>query len=55
LGLRRAIQLPERTLREQQQTVNKFETFNRKMKPSNLGLEEEEDKIVQPQYRRKSA
>ncbi len=55
LGLRRATQLLERTLREEQQTLNKLETFSKKMKPSNLGLEEEEDEIVQPHYRRKSA
>ncbi len=55
LGLRRATQLLERTLREEQQTLNKLETFSNKLKPRNLGLKEEEDEIVQPNYRRKSA
>ncbi len=55
LGLRRARQMLERTLREEQQTLNKLEVLSKKMKPSNLGLEEEEDEIVQPNYRRKSA
>jgi ferritin-like metal-binding protein YciE len=55
LGLRRATQLLERTLREEQQTLNKLETLSNKLKPKNLGLEEEEDEIVQPGYRRKTA
>ncbi len=45
LGLRRGRQLLERTLKEEQQTLNKLETMSRKRKPGKLGLSMEEDKI----------
>jgi len=52
LGLRKAKQLLDRNLREEQQTLKKMETFGKKLKPENPGMEEEEDEMERPKSRR---
>jgi ferritin-like metal-binding protein YciE len=45
LGLRKAKQLLDRNLREEQQTLKKMETFGKRLKPENPGMEEEESEM----------
>jgi len=53
LGLRKAKQLLDRNLREEQQTLKKMEAFGKKLKPENPGMEEEEDEMERPKSRRR--
>ena len=55
LGLRKAKQLLDRNLREEQQTLKKMEAFGKKLKPENPGMEEEEDEMERPKSRRRRA
>ncbi len=42
MGHRKAMQLLNQNLREEQQTLKKMQAFGKKLKPENLGMEEEE-------------
>ena len=42
LGLNKAIKLLNQNLKEEQQTLKKMQAFQKKVKPENLGIEEEE-------------
>jgi ferritin-like metal-binding protein YciE len=44
LGFKKAVNLLNQNLKEEQQTLKKMETFSNKLKPSELGTEEEEEK-----------
>ena len=46
LGLRRAGQLLARTLKEEEQTLKKLQTLSRKIKPSETGMEGEEEEEI---------
>jgi ferritin-like metal-binding protein YciE len=43
MGHRKAAQLLNQNLREEEQTLKKMESFSKKLKPSELGMEEEEE------------
>jgi ferritin-like metal-binding protein YciE len=43
LGLRKPVTLLNQNLKEEQQTLKKMEAFSNKLKPSELGVEEEEE------------
>jgi len=53
LGLRRASQLLARTLKEEEQTLKKLQTLSRKVKPSQTGMEGEEEDEIAPRRSRK--
>lgn len=42
LGLNKAVKLLNQNLKEEQQTLKKMQAFHKKVKPENLGIEEEE-------------
>src|SRR5689334_5276340 len=42
LGLNKAVKLLNQNLKEEQQTLKKMQAFQKKVKPENLGIEEEE-------------
>ena len=42
LGLNKAVKLLNQNLKEEQQTLKKMQAFHKKIKPENLGIEEEE-------------
>jgi ferritin-like metal-binding protein YciE len=42
MGHRKAVQLLNQNLKEEQQTLKKMESFSKKLKPENMGMEEEE-------------
>jgi len=42
LGFNKAVKLLNQNLKEEQQTLNKMQVFKKKLKPENLGIEEEE-------------
>lgn len=50
MGHRKAVQLLRQNLKEEQQTLKKMESFSKKLKPEQMGMEEEE----QPARRRAS-
>jgi ferritin-like metal-binding protein YciE len=52
LGQKKAIRLLQQNLHEEEQTLKKMENFSKKMKPENLGIEEEEER---PHRGRKAA
>ncbi len=41
MGHKKAVQLLNQNLREEQQTLKKMEAFSKKLKPENMGMEEE--------------
>ena len=43
MGHRQAVKLLNQNLKEEQQTLKKMETFSKKLKPENLGMEEAEE------------
>jgi len=43
LGFKKAVNLLNQNLKEEQQTLKKMETFSNKLKPSELGVEEDEE------------
>lgn len=43
LGFKQAVNLLNQNLKEEQQTLKKMETFSNKLKPSDLGVEEEQE------------
>lgn len=42
LGLKKAVRLLTQNMKEEQQTLKKMQQFEKKLKPENLGMEEEE-------------
>jgi ferritin-like metal-binding protein YciE len=52
LGFKKGVNLLNQNLKEEQQTLKKMEMFSTKLKPSDLGVEEEE---VRPRRRRRAA
>ena len=52
LGLRKAKQLLDRNLREEEAALKKLDTLSKKMKPENPGMEEEENEMEKPKSRR---
>jgi ferritin-like metal-binding protein YciE len=55
LDLAKAIRLLNQNLKEEQQTKTKLEAISRKLKPDNLGMEEEGEEIEQERPARRSA
>ena len=55
LDLTKAIRLLNQNLKEEQQTKTKLEAISRKLKPDNLGMEEEDEEMEQEQPARRSA
>ena len=53
LGLNKAVKLLNQNLKEEQQTLKKMQAFQKKVKPENLGIEEEE--FEQKSSRQRSA
>jgi ferritin-like metal-binding protein YciE len=51
MGHRKAVQLLNQNLKEEQQTLKKMQAFSKKLKPENMGMEEEEEE--QPRRGRK--
>lgn len=51
LGLRRAAQLLGRTLKEEEQTLKKLQSLSRKLKPSQTGMEGDEEEEVSRGHR----
>ena len=45
MGHKKAVQLLNQNLREEQQTLKKMQAFSKKLKPENLGLEEDEEVV----------
>ena len=52
MGHRKAVQLLSQNLKEEQQTLKKMEGFSKKLKPENMGMEEEEESEEQRGVRR---
>jgi ferritin-like metal-binding protein YciE len=51
LGLRRTSQLLARNLKEEEQTLKKLQTLSRKIKPSQSGMQGEEEEEITPSRR----
>lgn len=49
---RKAVQLLNQNLKEEQQTLKKMEAFSKKLKPDNMGMGEEEESRMQQRGRR---
>ncbi len=48
MGHKKAVQLLNQNLREEQQTLKKMQAFSKKLKPENMGMEEEEGEEERP-------
>jgi len=55
MGHRKAAQLLKQNLREEEQTLKKMETFSKKIKPEQSGMEEEEKQPARRRTRRSKA
>jgi ferritin-like metal-binding protein YciE len=47
MGHTKAVRLLNQNLKEEQQTLKKMQAFSKKLKPENLGMEEEEDESME--------
>ena len=47
MGHTKAVRLLNQNLKEEQQTLKKMQAFSKKLKPENLGMEEEEDQSME--------
>ena len=52
---RKAVQLLQQNLRDEQQTLKKMQAFSKKIKPEQSGMEEEEQPAIRRPRRRKAA
>jgi ferritin-like metal-binding protein YciE len=55
LGLKKPVNLLNQNLKEEQQTLKKMQTFSNKFKPTELGMEEEEERDARPRRRGRRA
>lgn len=50
MGHTKAVKLLNQNLKEEQQTLKKMQAFSKKLKPENLGMEEQEEQEGQEEY-----